>query len=384
VSRHPEDASRPVGPALALRGAALAGGGGRTRLHPIDLDVAPGELAVLVGPSGSGKTSLLRLVAGLDSPTAGAVLLDGHPVAGVPPHRRGVGLMFQEPVVYPHLDVRANLRFSARARGVTEPDLAGPFDRLVAGLGLAPLLDRHPGGLSGGERQRVALGRVLLSGARLLLLDEPFARLDVHLRDGVAAVVRDWHRERGLTSVLVTHDPVEASRLADRLGVMEGGRLVQHGPPSRLFAAPATPTVGRLVGMPAMEFLPVRLDVVAGVIGVTVEGASAPAARLSTDDWALRAGRLLLGYRPTAAVVSVTPPDEFADHAMRLTLEAQLIGVADLGRDRRCVYQLIDSGHRVVRVEPADGPVTVGRRVTLQLFLGAVDWFPAEADAAGP
>lgn len=358
----------PTGPSLDLRGLALTHRDGSPRLRPTDIQTQPGELITLVGPSGAGKTTLLRLIAGLDTPSSGSLRLDGIDHTRVAPHRRGAALLFQEPVAYPHLSVRANLAFSALARGIPGADLRANLAPLADRLGLSALLDRPPSRLSGGERQRVAIGRVLLSGARLLLLDEPFARLDVHLRDGVASLVRDWHKERGLTTLLVTHDPAEATRLADRVGVMEQGRLIAFGSPQTLYDHPSTPTVGRLVGTPAMEFMPIHIDS-NRIIFHQYVSISYHEQYLNLPD-----GRHLLGYRPVAPSISVLSPDA-SPQPYTLDLQAERIAVEPLGRDRRCIYRLIGSEHTLTVIEPADGPIPPAPRATIRLDLRAVCWF---------
>ncbi len=336
--------------------------------------VQPGELITLVGPSGAGKTTLLRLIAGLDAPTSGTIQIDGNDPSRLAPHRRGAALMFQEPVVYPHLNVRDNLAFSARARGVPESTLRPKRDLLADRLGILPLLDRPPSRLSGGERQRVAIGRVLLSGARLLLLDEPFARLDVHLREDVATLIRDWQRAHAPTTLLVTHDPAEAARLADRVGVLEHGRLTAFDTPQTLYEHPPTPTVGQLVGAPAMEFLPVQADSTSFNVslGKNLEFNSRYIhvhndANISNGPW-------LIGYRPVSPAIAVLPID-VPPQPPFLDLLADSVAVEPFGRDRRHVFQPIGSKHTLVVIEPADQPIHPERRVMLRLDLRAVCWF---------
>jgi ABC-type sugar transport system ATPase subunit len=238
---------------------------GIAALQDVHLEVLPGEVFVLLGPSGCGKTTLLRLIAGLESPTRGTILLDGKDASAVPPHRRNVGLMFQHPAVYPHLSVRQNLVFPQRSayNHDDRQEQGGlrlhPKDRVVevaALLGLERLLDRKPFELSGGERQRIALGRLLLRQPAVFLLDEPLAHVDPLGKSRVRTQVRDWLRRMGRTVLWVTHDHAEALAVADRMAVMDAGRVLQVGPPREIYEVPNSVRVALLVGDPPMNLVP--------------------------------------------------------------------------------------------------------------------------------
>ena len=222
--------------------------GGRPVLRGLDLSIASGEIAVLVGASGSGKSTLLRIAAGLDRADAGCVRLRGRvvdapPARAVPPERRGLGMVFQEHALWPHLTARENVAL-ALPRGT--PARAA-LDLLDA-VELASLAERRPAALSGGQQQRVALARALATGSDLVLLDEPLSSLDEAVRDRLRPLIRDSLRRAGRAALLVSHDRVDAWRMADRLLVLEDGVLVQAGPPAELYAAPATLTVARTMG----------------------------------------------------------------------------------------------------------------------------------------
>ena len=216
--------------------------GRATALDAVSLAIGDGEIVCLLGPSGSGKSTLLRLVAGVERPSAGRVVLDGVEVAGprvfVEPERRRVGMVFQDYALFPHLTIAANVAFGLRGRPRAE------IDRLVAAMLERLDLSRHaasyPHTLSGGERQRVALARALVPAPRVLLMDEPFSSLDTRLRDRVRQQTIDLIRETGTTTLFVTHDPDEAMRIADRIALLQEGRLVQAGPPEEIYSRPAT------------------------------------------------------------------------------------------------------------------------------------------------
>ena len=212
--------------------------GPRTVLDVAELTLSRGEFFVLLGPSGSGKTTLLRILAGLLRPDAGRVWIEGKDAAGVPPHERPIGVVFQGLALWPHLTVRGNL-----ALGLSRVARTGR-DELIRSvseeLGIEPFLNTKPGRLSGGERQRVALARALVRRPSLLLLDEAFSDLDARLRRSTARLVRRLHDEHSMTTLLITHDRTDAHLLADRIGVMRDGRLIACGAPDELYRAPGS------------------------------------------------------------------------------------------------------------------------------------------------
>ncbi len=217
--------------------------GGHAVLENVSFRLAPGEFFALLGPSGSGKTTLLRLIAGLDQPAAGAVRLGGQPATLLPPERRRVAVVFQQPLLFPHLSVAENVGFGLRMRGVTAAERERQVAAALAQVQLPDLGRRYPTELSGGQQQRVALARALVVRPRILLLDEPFSHLDPGLRQEMRRLLRKLQRESAVTTLLVTHDHDEALQLADRLGVLLAGRLVQTGPPATVLAQPASRAV---------------------------------------------------------------------------------------------------------------------------------------------
>jgi thiamine transport system ATP-binding protein len=217
----------------------------------LDLDVAPGEVVALLGPSGSGKSSLLRAVAGLEPVARGSITWDGADLAGVPVHQRGIGLMFQDGQLFPHRDVAGNVAFGLQMQRVPRTDRARRVAELLELVGLGGFADRDVASLSGGERQRVALARSLAPRPRLLLLDEPLSALDRALRERLAEDVRAALRTTGTTALFVTHDHDEAFAVADRIAVMDAGRLLQVDPPARLWHRPASRRVAEFLGYEA-------------------------------------------------------------------------------------------------------------------------------------
>lgn len=230
---------------------------GRARaVDAVDLTVIDGERLVVLGPSGSGKTTLLRLIAGLDRPTSGEIRLDGEAVDGLPPHRRDVAMVFQNPTLYPHLDVAGNLEFGLKTRGVPRAERRRRVDEVARMLEIDPLLRRRPATLSGGERQRVAIGRAVVRRPAVLLLDEPFSSLDLPLRAALRRELIDLHEAFRTTLVHVTHDQGEALGLGHRIAVLDRGRLAQLATPRELYDHPAGPRVAAFVGSPPMNLLP--------------------------------------------------------------------------------------------------------------------------------
>jgi thiamine transport system ATP-binding protein len=222
---------------------------GKTALDDASLEVAAGETTTVLGPSGSGKTTLLRVIAGLQSLNSGRVLVDGGDLASVPPHRRDLGLVFQDHALFPHRNVAENVGFGLRIRGDSADAIASRTAELLDLVGLAGFEHRSIGTLSGGEQQRVALARALAPEPRLLLLDEPLGSLDRRLRDRLLDDLARLFDELALTAVYVTHDQTEAFTLGDHVAVMRAGRVVQVATPDALWAAPADEDVARFIGL---------------------------------------------------------------------------------------------------------------------------------------
>jgi ABC-type sugar transport system ATPase subunit len=222
----------------------------------LSLDVADGEFMVLVGPSGSGKTTALRMLAGLESVTAGEILIGDRVVNRVAPRERDIAMVFQDYALYPQMTVFDNLAFGLRRRGVGKEAIAARVANAAELLDIGRLLDRRPGELSGGQAQRVALGRALVREPQAFLMDEPLSNLDAKLRTQTRGEIKRLQAEVGTTTVYVTHDQVEAMTMGDRIAVMNEGVLEQVGTPEEVYERPVNVFVGGFIGSPAMSFLP--------------------------------------------------------------------------------------------------------------------------------
>ncbi len=229
--------------------------GGNTVLHDVDLQVADGEMIVIVGASGCGKSTMLRIVAGLETASSGRVLIDGRDVTQLEPADRDIAMVFQNYALYPHMTVMQNMAYGLKIRGLPKPEIARRVQEAAGLLGLEALLERKPRQLSGGQRQRVAMGRAIVREPKLFLFDEPLSNLDAKLRVQMRAEIRRLQRRLGVTSLFVTHDQVEAMTLGDRLVVMHAGHAAQVATPMQIFERPADTYVAGFIGSPAMNFL---------------------------------------------------------------------------------------------------------------------------------
>jgi multiple sugar transport system ATP-binding protein len=224
-------------------------------LHGVSIEIADGEFVVLVGPSGCGKSTLLRLIAGLEPVGEGDLLIGERVVNKVPPKERDIAMVFQNYALYPHMTVRDNMAFSLKLRGADSPAIAQRVKSAADILGLGALLDRYPRQLSGGQRQRVAMGRAIVRDPQVFLFDEPLSNLDAKLRVQMRTEIKSLHQRLKTTSIYVTHDQIEAMTLADRIVVMNEGRIEQIGSPLELYDRPANMFVAGFIGSPAMNFI---------------------------------------------------------------------------------------------------------------------------------
>ncbi|MCP1843687.1 multiple sugar transport system ATP-binding protein [Bradyrhizobium sp. USDA 4524] len=270
----------------------------------IDLVAKEGEFLVLLGPSGCGKTTLMRLIAGLERPTSGDIVIDGNIVTGLPPRARNVAMVFQSYALYPHLTVAKNISFPLRAVGMPKEAIRKKVTWAAQIFGIQGLLDRKPRQLSGGERQRVALARAVVREPVVFLLDEPLSNLDAKLRNSARDELKQFHRSLGTTTIYVTHDQAEAMGLGDRIAVLNQGRVHQIGTPHEIYGLPADTFAATFIGSPPMNLI---------------------------ED-----GKTWIGFRPEAFLPKeVEPDDNIVDFPFRITR------VEYLGADR-LVYGVID------------------------------------------
>ncbi|MBA8793073.1 molybdate transport system ATP-binding protein [Friedmanniella endophytica] len=334
----------------------------------VAVDVAPGEVVAVVGPNGAGKSTLLRALAGLEPVGAGRVVVDGVPLTdtdqgiAVPPHHRRIGVVFQDYLLFPHLTAAANVAFGLRAGGVGRAEATRRAQNWLDRVGLADLAAVRPGRLSGGQAQRVALARALAPDPRLLLLDEPLAALDARTRLQVRGELRRHLRDVAGATLVVTHDPVDAAVLADRLVVIEDGAVVQTGTPGEVARRPRTEYVARLVG----------LNLLAGTAEPAPEGRSGSRVRLGTAAPVVvpgrHAGPVYVSFRPAAVALYAEPPGG----SPRNVWAGEVVGLEPAGEAVR------------VEVGTAQGPsvvaeVTPEAAADLDLVPGAPVWAVVKA-----
>ncbi len=224
-------------------------------IHGVDISILDGEFVVLVGPSGCGKSTLLRMIAGLENITGGEIAIGERVVNNVPPKERDIAMVFQNYALYPHMTVSDNMAFSMKLRGAPQEEIDSRVKRAAGILGLESLLERYPRQLSGGQRQRVAMGRAIVRDPQVFLFDEPLSNLDAKLRVQMRTEIKELHQRLKTTTVYVTHDQIEAMTMADKIVVMNGGRVEQIGAPLDLYDRPQNLFVAGFIGSPAMNFL---------------------------------------------------------------------------------------------------------------------------------
>ncbi|MHB1989089.1 MAG: ABC transporter ATP-binding protein [Acidimicrobiales bacterium] len=315
--------------AVALESVVKRYGSSTLALSSLSLTASPGEFLVLLGPSGCGKSTALRIVAGLETPSAGTVRIGDQIVNDVEPKDRDVAMVFQSYALYPHLSVKANIEFPLKARRSPAHERERLVGQAAASLHLDGLLDRKPGQLSGGERQRVALARALVRQPKVFLMDEPLSNLDARLRVEMRAELVDLHKRTGTTVLYVTHDQVEAMTMGDRIAILKDGILQQVGAPQQVHATPANAFVAGFIGSPPMNLFPGE---VVGEPGTTA---------------------------------GVRPEDLAIDAAGSLVATVTL--VESLGHEHHVVCRLGDAGATLViaRLPASTSPPAVGDEVRL-------------------
>ena len=267
----------------------------------IDLDIADHEFIVLVGPSGCGKSTTLRMIAGLEDISDGDIMIGGDVVNDVPPKDRDIAMVFQNYALYPHMTVAENMSFGLRLKHYPKAEIKARVTEAARLLDITDLIDRKPKQLSGGQRQRVAMGRAIVRNPKVFLFDEPLSNLDAKLRVQMRIEIKKVHQKVRTTTVYVTHDQVEAMTLADRVVVMNKGRIEQIGTPNELYHKPATRFVAGFIGSPAMNFIPCGLEDAGGKLNIRLTDRISfplPPARAGRYNALPRTDKLLLGIRP--------------------------------------------------------------------------------------
>jgi sn-glycerol 3-phosphate transport system ATP-binding protein len=273
---------------IDIKGARKVYQGNVTAIHGLDLSIEDGELVVLVGPSGCGKSTLLRMIAGLETISHGTISIGGTVVNKMEPAERDIAMVFQNYALYPHMSVRQNLEYGLTNRGTPRDEIKRRVDEAAKILEITPFLERKPRQLSGGQRQRVAMGRAIVRQPKAFLFDEPLSNLDAKLRGQMRIEIRRLQRSLKTTSVYVTHDQLEAMTLADRLVVMNGGRIEQVGKPIELYERPASLFVAGFIGSPPMNLVPVEKL-------ASVSSSGMPNLPQGTDIVGMRPDRVLMG-----------------------------------------------------------------------------------------
>jgi ABC-type sugar transport system ATPase subunit len=336
----------------------------RAALQHLDLTIPAGEMVVLVGPSGCGKSTTLRIVAGLEEPTTGQVLIEGRDVTAVPPAQRDIAMVFQSYALYPHMTVYENLAFALRIRKLPDAEIRRRVEDVARSLDIEPYLERRPKALSGGQRQRVAIGRAVVRSPKLFLFDEPLSNLDAKLRGEMRREIARIHQMAKTTAMYVTHDQVEAMTLADRIVVLKDGLIQQVGTPMEIYDAPANRFVAGFFGTPTMNFLPAQVAREAGRTTVRGRGFE-----LAVDADGANAD-ITVGIRPESVGLAERPATVplAATVGMREVLGAEVVLHLDS-----------PAGEITVRTD-ARAAARPGDALTVWLDPGAVHLFDARSE----
>ncbi len=329
-------------------------------IHGVSIDIADGEFIVIVGPSGCGKSTLLRMVAGLESVSAGEISIGGERVNDREPMDRNIAMVFQNYALYPHMSVRQNMAYGLKIARVPKPEIETKVAAAAKLLQLEPYLDRKPRQLSGGQRQRVAMGRAIVRDPQVFLFDEPLSNLDAKLRIQMRVELEALHEDLGATMIYVTHDQVEAMTMADKIVVLNEGRVEQIGAPLELYHRPRTAFVAGFIGAPSMNFLDVSDE--AGVIRY----GGAELARRDGGGTTVR-----LGVRPEHVTVAASGA---------ASLDANVMVKEALGGESY-LYVTTEQGDRLVVKTDGDHGAAAGDRIGLVLPPARLHFFGADGNA---
>ncbi|AOW14750.1 hypothetical protein LPB72_04620 [Hydrogenophaga crassostreae] len=329
-------------------------------LKRIDIDVEPGEFLILVGPSGCGKSTLLNIIAGLEEPTDGELLIAGKNVIGMPPSKRDIAMVFQSYALYPTMTVADNIGFALEMRKVSVEARKKRIQEVAVMLQIEHLLDRRPAQLSGGQRQRVAMGRALARDPQLFLFDEPLSNLDAKLRVEMRAEIKRLHQLSGITTVYVTHDQIEAMTLGSRIAVMKGGVLQQIDSPDEIYRRPANMYVAGFIGSPTMNFIPGRVQTSGDQGKFAFDGGTLD---LPCPDMAV----VTLGQRPEHIHLSADAP-----------WRGEVVLVEPTGAD---TYVVVKTAVGLITVRaPANTQVKIGETVGMTVSGRHNNWFDPKTE----
>jgi multiple sugar transport system ATP-binding protein len=349
-------------------------------LKDINIEIEEGGFLVLVGPSGCGKSTLLNTIAGLEPITSGAIAIDGRSVAGLPPSKRDIAMVFQSYALYPNMTVAGNISFGMEIRGVPKDERDKAIKGVADMLQIGHLLDRKPSQLSGGQRQRVAMGRALVRNPKLFLFDEPLSNLDAKLRVDMRTEIKRLHSRMKTTIVYVTHDQIEAMTLATKIAVLKDGVLQQFGTPAEIYNNPANMFVADFMGSPAMNLLTATVANGSGGLKVSLEREGAPLELPVTQPAAALAAyagkEVVFGIRPEA----LTDPDGADRNARSLAEGDCLIEVVEpAGSDTFAVTKL--GRKEVVARLRADARIEAGQTARLAFNLDKAVFFDPKSQA---
>ncbi|MBM7048770.1 MULTISPECIES: ABC transporter ATP-binding protein [Rhizobium] len=342
--------------------------GALTVIHDISLAIDDGEFIALVGPSGCGKSTLLRMIAGLEEITDGDVSIGGQVVNGMTPRERNIAMVFQSYALYPHMTVAENMGFNLKLSGQTKQVIEQRVNEAARMLDLTKLLDRKPAQLSGGQRQRVAMGRAVVRNPAVFLFDEPLSNLDAKLRVQMRSEIKALHQKVQTTSIYVTHDQIEAMTLADRIVVLNQGKIEQQGTPIELYRKPANLFVAGFIGSPAMNFLDGVVDGVDGAPAVRLKDSTS--VRIASERKVKPGQSVKIGLRP--------------EHLSLATggspLSGQTLLVEPTGAQTHVLFDL--AGEQVTAVVDGEAPVRYGQQLNVSVSPDLVYVFDASSGLA--
>jgi sn-glycerol 3-phosphate transport system ATP-binding protein len=348
---------------ISIRGVSKTYGKGQPVIDSLSLDIRTGEFVVILGPSGCGKSTLLRMIAGLEDISGGEIAIGGRVVNELEPRERGCAMVFQNYALYPHMTVAENIGYALKVAGMSRVERQARVANVAQSVGLSDFLDRRPGQLSGGQRQRVAMARAIIREPGVFLFDEPLSNLDAKLRVQMRQEIRRIHNRVGGTSVFVTHDQHEAMTLADRLVVMNKGKIEQVGAPAEVYARPVSAYVAGFIGSPAMNLLPGQIDLHRSVV------------RLEDGQEVPLPGRLPATTQGRVVQVGLRPEQMTLCDPTRATLLAEFDMMEEMGAAQLCLLKIEDLPFSVVT--PDRHKIAPGQRVGATFRPEAVHIFDA-------